>query len=188
MFLKRTYSPTEIQCGLAVFLGPVELRDHMERIGTSDVIFPSTGLDKHYFLVLARDGDTVAITPLMSHPNGPGWVRLEGKLGHPGWVDPATFYHPSQIWPATVDAVIAAARAAADLTWPGDRNRVVGHGLNEVLAAFRRARDGDPNPGSLAFSWRAFWARYRTGEIWEELRMSSVVFGPRRVRFVTGRA
>lgn len=193
MISTRTYLPAEIQRGLAVFLSPNQLIESMKQMAPATFYLPPTGLDKHYFLVLARDGETAAITPLTSHPNGVGWVPVSstGKTGHEGWVKPSTFYHPSQVWPVPVMAVIAAARTGGDLTWRDTRNRVLGKEIEVIEAAFKRERSDAELvrdvSGCDRMPWRLYWARYRSGEIWAELRLSSVVFKAGRIRFSTGR-
>jgi hypothetical protein len=212
MFSRRAYSPTEVNPGLAVFLSPASLREQMMDYTHRAAFLPPTGLSEHYFLVLARCGDLAAIVPLTSHPSGAGWKRIEGKRGHPGWVDEQTHYHPSQLWPITVEAVIAAARAAGDLTELGCRNIVIGKELDAVIEAMITWRDRQPRrvdsgpsagdgaadangllpckSGPSAFDqllWRLFWAQYPSGEIWRELRHSSVYLRKQRIRRVTGK-
>ena len=190
MFLRRAYAPTEIKPGLAVFLSPTVLAATIAMEVGVDSLRHWMGLESHYFLVLQREGSRVAITPLTSHPCGAGWLTVEDKRGHGSWVTTPTFFHPSQVIPVSVDALVAAAAAAGDLTYPASRNLVAGKGLQDVIERItkwggRPGSDGGFLGGDRL--WRWFWDRYRTGEIWTDLRMSSVVFGPRRVRFETGR-
>ncbi len=212
MFSRRTYSIAEIKPGLAVFLTSAELREQTVATWPDSAFLPSTHLDKHYFLVLDRVGELAAITPLTSHPDEGGWKRIVGKYGHPGWVGEPTYYHPSQLWPVPVAAVVAAARAAGDLSVLGWRNVVVGEELEAVIRETilwreRHYRRGErpPADGSAdnalirllprkldardidRLLWRQFWSQYRNGEIWRELRLSSVFLPSQRVRRITGK-
>jgi hypothetical protein len=190
MFVRRTYSPAEIRPGLAVFLSPTLLAAKIAAEVGIDPFGHWMGLESHYFLVLEREGGRVAVTPLTSHPCSPGWVPVTDKRGHHGWVNTPTFFHPSQVIPVSIDALVAAAHAGGDLTYPASRNLFAGKGLQDVV---ERISQQGGRPGSATSFldsdrlWRCFWNRYRTGEIWNDLRMSSVVLGPRRVRFETGR-
>jgi hypothetical protein len=189
---------------MAMFLSPVELREQMKKeIKDSSELQP-IGFDNHYFLVLERQGGSLAVTPLTSHPTGDGWAAVEGKRGHPGWTDRSTYFNTREPWPITVDAAIAAARVGGDLSGRLSRNFVTGKELDRIVGSMIRWQQARSSWGGIRSLgllpqnldhvwierawWQMFWARYRTGEIWRELRLSSVFFRPPRVRFVTGRA
>lgn len=193
MFSTRTYADSEINAGIAPFLEPAELRREIEEDGGQFASLPVFGLGCHYFLAVARTGNIVWLTPLTSNRNGPGWLPVTGKVGHPDWVEKPTYFHPKQLLPVPVSAVIRAARAGNDLTHRGERNRVSSLGLNAVIEAVGSARqrgafNAELDPSEVtSILWEQFWSQYRAGEIWKELRLSSTFLPPNRVRLLTGK-
>ena len=89
-----------------------------------------------------------------------------------------------------IEALLAAARTR-DVSPASDPNKVTQLGLDDVLdkiTAWHGPHWRVPGLLSAETFWRRYWTGYPTGEIWNELRMSSVVIASRRVRFETGRS
>src|SRR4051794_25043423 len=122
MFFRKAYSASEIKCGLVMFVSPATIAVDEELAAAGDAVHWWTMLGNHYVLVVEVDNDLAAVTPLSSHPCGPNWVPVEGKVGHPSsWVEPPTFFDPRQVWPVSKRVLIDAARIGRDQSEAGRR-------------------------------------------------------------------
>ena len=190
MYRRRNYSRNDVRPGLALFVDPTALNGGMPGAdgGPTHVRLPVT--DPHYVLVVSVEGELAAITILSSLPRDTGWVPVLGKKGNGSWIANLTYFHPGQVWTVAIEALLAAARTR-DVSPASDPNKVTQLGLDDVLdkiTAWHGRHWRVPGLLSAETFWRLYWTRYRPGEIWNELRMSSVVFASRRVRFETGRS
>jgi hypothetical protein len=111
---------TENQIGreLVLVLDP----DILEEQGGAFTCAPAFRVQgEHFFLCIYADEEEGKWIPMYSNFNfGRIAISLEGRLGHPKWVEGAWHYHPAQIWTAPHSAVVAAAES--DLSEDGARN------------------------------------------------------------------
>ena len=79
--------------------------------------------EHHFFLVIAADAKRCRLVPLYTEPGG-GRLTISdaGRTGHTKWTTGVCHYHPEQVWEASKQAVIQAAKAGNDQSSPGNRN------------------------------------------------------------------
>lgn len=134
----RDCTEGEIAEGLALFLDPETLRsdrgfswidvwNRIRRLG------PDCRLVKgnHYFVVIGRSGDRVALVPAYSDAKAYR-ISAVAKSGDPRWIRHSTNLDPHQVWIVPVEAVLAAAQVAGDGSDRGCRNRVEPEVVREI--------------------------------------------------------
>jgi hypothetical protein len=113
-------SPHEIDVGLAVHLDP----DALEQGGGTYTCPRALRVQgAHTFLCIeafATRGRWIPLYSMMA--TNRKILPAGGRRGHAGWVDGTFHYHQGQIWSAPHEAVVDAARAAHDMSLPGQRN------------------------------------------------------------------
>jgi hypothetical protein len=133
----RECTEGEIVEGLALFLDPDTL--HSYRFSWIDVwnrirrLGPDCRLvqGNHYFVVIGRSGDRVALVPAYSDAK-PYRIPVLAKTGDPRWVRHSTNVDLHQVWMVPPEAVVAAAHAAGDGSDRGCRNRVEPEVVREI--------------------------------------------------------
>lgn len=79
----------------------------------------------HFFLCLEADDLIGCWLPMYSKDALQRvTISTSGRTGHTKWVNGTFHYHPAQVWRAPHTAVVAAAKAARDMSRAGSRNKI----------------------------------------------------------------
>ncbi len=122
--------PREIRPGIVLHLDPETLLAQGAIYSCDD---DRRVIGCHFFLCIEVTGECGRWLPLYSR-DGFGRVRLSqlGRSGHSKWVTSECHFHEDQVWRATHQAVVAAARVGHDFSEPGRRNRIAVESLPDV--------------------------------------------------------
>ena len=124
---------TEIRSSIVLYLDPEVLDER----GASYNVDRSVRIEGSRYFVCIKCNDGVGLwVPLYgSAHSGRSEISRTEKTGHAGWVEPATFFDKRQVWDAPHRAVVAAAKAAGDLSRKSARNFVTKTAVDKLLKA-----------------------------------------------------